>query len=309
VTSHVPQPGRPCPPAPFAVEPEIALRRLLWACDFSPGSAAALRFVIPLARAFESEITALHVIPRSPTPPSSGEPELTNAALLHSHLVHAASTSLDAALRPALSADVPTEVALREGDAVDEILGLAEGLPADLIVLGKRASSAFEWAPPGRVAEGVLGRARCPVLVVPDGVMVTRGLQFKTVLWATDFSAHATQALIHALALAAKSDARLLLLHVTEPGPASTARERTREAQERLAGALAAGRAAGCEVEALVAAGAPAHEVVRVAAERGAELIVMGVQGARSIRRLVFGSTAHRVVRESPCALLAVRKS
>ena len=55
--------------APASLEAEVAFRRMLWACDFSTSSLDALRWIIPIARAYQSEITALHVIPTTVPPP------------------------------------------------------------------------------------------------------------------------------------------------------------------------------------------------------------------------------------------------
>jgi len=290
--------------------PAIALRRILWACDFTSCSARALQLAIPLARAYGSEITALHVMPET-APPGGGPASLANAALAQSHLRHDVSLSLDRHVSPAVVASVPTRIAIREGNPVDEILGLAARLPADLIALGTHSRSAFEPFALGTVAESILGGARCPVLAVPTRALLPSGPRFKTVLWATDFSSHAALALRYALSLAAKSPAHLLLLHVLGGATFSTyvEAEQAREAEQRLQEAVAAGRAAGCEAEAIVTSGSASAEVLRIAGERAAELVVMGVQGSRALHTLFLGSTAHRVVRDAPCAVLAVRRT
>ena len=54
--------------------------------------------------------------------------------------------------------------------------------------------------------------------------------------------------------------------------------------------------------------GSASVEILRIAAERAAELIVIGVHGSRGLHTLFVGSTVHRVVGEAPCAVLAVRR-
>ena len=49
------------------------------------------------------------------------------------------------------------------------------------------------------------------------------------------------------------------------------------------------------------------HEIVKVAEDEGAELIVMGVRGKGALNRLVFGSMTHHVVREAGCPVLTIR--
>jgi nucleotide-binding universal stress UspA family protein len=61
-------------------------------------------------------------------------------------------------------------------------------------------------------------------------------------------------------------------------------------------------------LERTVVRGKPSREIVRVAEEEGADLIVMGVHGHGVIDRMLFGSTTHHVVREAPCPVLSVRQ-
>ena len=60
------------------------------------------------------------------------------------------------------------------------------------------------------------------------------------------------------------------------------------------------------EVE--VATGHPADAIVRVAQERGADLIVMGTHGRTGLQHVLLGSVAEKVVRTAPCPVLTVRR-
>ena len=48
---------------------------------------------------------------------------------------------------------------------------------------------------------------------------------------------------------------------------------------------------------AVVKAGVPWEEIVRLAAEEHADMIVMGTQGRTGLERLMLGSVAERVIR------------
>jgi nucleotide-binding universal stress UspA family protein len=285
----------------------ISLRRMLWACDFSACSANALGFVIPIARAYGSEITALHVMPAA-APASAGPLSFADPALLQPQLRHAVSMCLDRFVRPAIDAPVPIRVVLREGKPVPELLALAARLPADLLVLGTRGENASERTVLGSVAEPTLGRAPCPVLAVPTQAVPPSASLFKAVLCATDFSDHATRAWHHALALAARSAARLLILHVVEREALASRPQRAR-AELRLHDLVTEGRAAGCKAESIVMEGSVSRDVLRIARQRAADLIVIGTQGSRALHTHLFGSNALRVVREAPCAVLTVRRT
>ncbi|SRR6266542_2917634 len=53
--------------------------------------------------------------------------------------------------------------------------------------------------------------------------------------------------------------------------------------------------------------GRPDHEIVLLAGEIGADLIVLGTHGKTKLERFLLGSTAERVLHAAPCAVLVVR--
>jgi nucleotide-binding universal stress UspA family protein len=63
----------------------------------------------------------------------------------------------------------------------------------------------------------------------------------------------------------------------------------------------------GLEVEDLIVHGDAAAEIVRVAGERGADLIVISSHGRTGLGRMIFGSTAEAVVRHASCPVLVVK--
>jgi nucleotide-binding universal stress UspA family protein len=78
-------------------------------------------------------------------------------------------------------------------------------------------------------------------------------------------------------------------------------------ARQRVADAIPADARQWCEVVERVETGRSYQEILRVAAEDGAGLIVMGVHGHGVVDRLFFGSTTQHVVREATCPVLTVR--
>jgi nucleotide-binding universal stress UspA family protein len=49
------------------------------------------------------------------------------------------------------------------------------------------------------------------------------------------------------------------------------------------------------------------REILRIAQERGVDLIVLGVQGRGVLDRMFFGSTTHYIIRHASCPVLTVR--
>jgi nucleotide-binding universal stress UspA family protein len=266
----------------------------------------ALRAATRLARAFGAGIVGLHVVPTT-LPAAGGFRALPNPALLRPRLRDELSRALDGALQPSRAASVPTKAELREGRPADEILEVAEALPAGLIVIGTHGRSALDRAVLGSVAETVLRKATCPVLAVPPAFPA--GAEWpRTALWATDFSPDAGLAARYAIAIAGKCRSALIALHVRErEGPLRAGYAGGLE--ERLRGAIAvAGGAERAADAAVVAAGSAAEEILALARERAVDLIVLGASGAGTLQRLVFGSTVMAVVRHSACPVLVVRR-
>ena len=203
-----------------------------------------------------------------------------------------------------------------------EIAEAAEALPADLIVMGTHGRTGLDHLLLGSVAEKVLRRAPCPVLVVggPDGHDAAAPF-FRRIVCATDLTPGSQATVDTALSLAQESLARLTLLHVVEdvrgersldvyrpvPEKAAFRRALMARAQERL-GRLGAGAHSFCDVAERVEAGTAWEEVIRVAEQEDADLIVLGVHAGGTLGRLFAGSTADQVVRHAPCPVLVARE-
>ncbi len=63
----------------------------------------------------------------------------------------------------------------------------------------------------------------------------------------------------------------------------------------------------GVEVRAEVVVGYAAEEILALAENENADLIVMGTHGRKGIDRILFGSVAEKVVKNSPFPVLTVR--
>jgi nucleotide-binding universal stress UspA family protein len=61
------------------------------------------------------------------------------------------------------------------------------------------------------------------------------------------------------------------------------------------------------DVEKMVVRGVPFVEIIKTAKSKNADMIVIGTHGRTGIDHMLFGSTAEKVVRKSPCPVLTVR--
>lgn len=133
---------------------------------------------------------------------------------------------------------------------------------------------------------------------------------------AVDGSPVAKHAAAHAVELADKTGSELHLVHVgllspwVHPDTLSTAQRRRLEdeARQRLAGEVRELEAAGGKVaQSHVRMGRVDHEVVRLADELDAGLVVIGNRGLGAIARMLLGNDAESIIRHAPCPVLVVR--
>jgi universal stress protein E len=140
--------------------------------DKSEHALHALRWAGELSRRYGIKVTAMHVMTAgiassalaaativSGVPPIDPPPHLSTVEMT------------DQWLESAVAAGVPRERAASEvafGEPTREILGAADRLTADLIVIGRRGEGKIRRAVLGSVVDGVLRGTACPVLVVPE---------------------------------------------------------------------------------------------------------------------------------------------
>jgi nucleotide-binding universal stress UspA family protein len=131
-----------------------------------------------------------------------------------------------------------------------------------------------------------------------------------------DFSDTAEHALAFALELAERLRAKVTIMHSYEvpaygfPEAPGVTPEMARQIERAAGAALAAvaerSRRPGVDVQTVLRQGSAWTEIVAVAAETHANLLVMGTHGRRGFTRLLLGSVAEKVVRTAPCPVLTV---
>lgn len=140
----------------------------------------------------------------------------------------------------------------------------------------------------------------------------------RTILVPVDFSEHSQAALDYAVALAAKIDASVHLVHVLGfPGlgvpelgiaiSATMIESLTKDNQAALDKLVASHRGQANVRDAMLRTGDARDAIVQTAQEIQADLIVMGTHGRRGLKRALLGSVAEAIVRTAPCAVLTLR--
>jgi nucleotide-binding universal stress UspA family protein len=282
--------------------------------DFSEPSRQALRWAGALALRFRSRLTVVSIV----------DPLLGEAARIRLGRDLAADT--EPALREFVAATWSDGTAASPqpifrtaiGEAAPAILEAATAAGADLIVMGTQGLGGWRKWLMGSTTERLLRQTHVPVLAIPpprDGqpASLEPGV-VSHILAAIDFSDASAAAVKTAANLAAALSARLTVAHVVEPlsapaqwRPILAESDETRVAAARASLADLAPQLCGARAcEHLVVLGRAADRIGSLAAERGAQLIAMGLAGAHGALASRPGSIAYRVLSSAMIPVLVV---
>jgi len=289
----------------------MSIRSILWPTDFSDESRHALEHALAIARWYSARVIALHAC----SPASIEVPMLVGA---DSPRADWSRAELRDQMRAVTNGgDVAVEIV--ESAAVPAIVEYAAQAAVDLVVMGTHGAGGFEHLILGSVTEKVLRKAPCPVLTVPPRARATSSLPFRRIVCPTDFSSSSFAAMRMAFSFAREGPAHLTLVHVLEDPDENELfvpraydvhhhREiRLQHLREHLDGLVPASVKDRTTTSFVAEAGKPYQEILRVADEERADLIVMGVQGRTPLDLMFFGSTTNHVVRRATCPVLTTR--
>ncbi len=137
--------------------------------------------------------------------------------------------------------------------------------------------------------------------------------RFQTIILATDGSDYSAAAETTALEMARRCDARLVLTRVVLTNPEYEAlvpdrvQQAEKEAQNHIDSLAEAAKKAGVHTETVLRQGAdPYHEIVRVANEKHADIIVIGRRTRSDLARLMVGDSTAKVIGLATCSVLVV---
>lgn len=299
----------------------MTFSQVLCPIDFSDASAKALAYAAAVAHWHHGHLTLLHVAPTydmvNVQSGGLGDPV---------HVVRPPSRDeIEGELRllaERAGADVDRlTVATVEGSAAAAIVDEALTRKASLVVMGTHGRGGFDRLLLGSVAEKVLRKSPCPVLTVPPHAPATRAddVTVTRILCPMDYSPAAHQALGFALAIGRQRHAAVTVLQVIEwladEEPRAMAHFNVAEfrgalvadAHERLRALIAEAGPGRATIDDVVVIGRAHAKVIETAADKGADLIVMGAQGRGAVGTALFGSTTQHVVRAAECPVLTVR--
>ncbi len=269
----------------------VEFRRILVPMDGSSEAEVALGAIMPLARAYGPEVIVFCVL-------EGADPSMKAPAYL---------AKACAALR---ANGVNASLDVREGKPAEQILAYAKEKNVDLIALSTHGRTGARRVVAGSVTEAVLRRAGVPLLVCRPGTVQP---EWKRILVALDGSPRAEEVLEDVVPLARKLGVAVSLVKVALPVVsgagvgefpivilAEDPMPYLNDAAKRLQTLGVDARPTGLE-------GRAAFEVLRHAAESGANLIAMTTHGRTGLARVLLGSIAEEILRHAPCPVLVRR--
>ncbi len=149
----------------------------------------------------------------------------------------------------------------------------------------------------------------------------SRQRRFRRILFCTDFSENASFAFSFAVdAVMQRPGSELYLLHVVPESEAqfwktyiyevdNVDAKAKQDVDERIDRDYRSRLPDGLGLNVEFRIGRDSHEILRLAKEKGIDLIVMGRQGRSFVEKALFGNVTEKVVRKAPCAVLVVPMS
>lgn len=290
-------------PAPVA-SLRLTFKNILFPTDFSPASEHALPCALAIARLYGSKVFVTHAV--APEPPLAIP--LEPVPMDMDPLWQDARRKMSRFLETDCIRDTAREGILEQGDLWRVLDDVSHRHSIDLIVLGSHGRHGVKKLVLGSTAEQIFRRARCPVMTVGPDVKPTEHRTIRHVVFATDFSAGSLKALPYAFSLAEETQAHVTLAHLIPLVPMLQQEEVRQQGVRRLRELVPPEASDWCEPELFVGFDFPAEGILRLAADRKADLIVMGVhsRAARTSAHLPW-AIAYEVVCHAPCPVVTVR--
>jgi len=300
--------------------------KILLATDGSPEAMRAARAAVELAERLDSELHVVYVEPL-PSPyafPESAvfDPDFRDTVRKRAEGDAGEKIDLEVEKVRSMGGEIAGSHAVA-GRPDAEIVRVAEELPAGLVVVGSRGLGGVRRALLGSVSSSVVRHARGSVLVVRgEGSQASVDLAGPIVL-AVDGSEQAKMATRAVAELSAGTGSEVHVIYV-QPSPErlygrhfysegikeSLLEQARTEARAFLdEQAEGVGSAGGAVAQTYLATGRPDEEIIELAEEIGAGMVVIGSRGLEGIRRALLGSVSESVLHHAHCPVMVVRET
>jgi nucleotide-binding universal stress UspA family protein len=220
----------------------------------------------------------------------------------------------------AISAEgIESKIRIEVGNPVPKLLRIAEEEKVDLIIAGRKKRTVLGKVYVGSHTLELIRRSTVPVLVSKymvrfewEGDLITRvnDRLFTAPLLATDWSEPSEKALGLVSSFKELAD-KVMVTHIigvkiSKGLDKSELNRIEKESKERLEEYCDRLKKDGINAESHLFSGRSAHEIIRVAREHKASMIVMGTTGKDRFKEFWLGSVSHRVTESSELPVLLV---
>ena len=287
--------------------PELNLKTIVYATDFSLGSQNAGLYAARFASYFSATLLVTHAFVLSQ---AASEVEISQVLLSQQRKDLKSLLSRKAAL---LATDSIEAIAtLLEGDPKDVIPALADSNAPTIIVLGTHGGGRLERGIIGSVAEKILRSSQWPTLTVGPQVkpVSSQTFPFARILFATDFTVAAAKAAIYAVTFAEVFGAKIDVLNVIQddgiehPDRLSNLLNRYFSALDGLVPQQAK---EFCDSRTYVAVGRAHDQILEHIRERSIDLLVLGIRKTSHLSMEMRTSGAFRIIADAACPVLTIR--
>jgi len=287
--------------------PKFNLKTVVYATDFSVCSRNAGLYAARIASYFSATLLVTHAFTLSQ---AALEVETNQVQVSQQRKDLKSLLSQNTRLLDAKSIEaIPT---LLEGDPKDVIPALADNNAPAIIVLGTHGGGRLERGIIGSIAENILRSSQWPTLTVGPQVkpVSSQAFPFSRILFATDFTAAAANAAIHAVAFAEVFRAKIDVLNVVREDAIENP-DRLFELQNRFFSALDAlvpeQAKEFCDPRTYVAVGRAHDQILQHIGERSIDLLVLGIRKTSHLSMEMRTSGAFRIIVDAACPVLTIR--
>jgi nucleotide-binding universal stress UspA family protein len=291
----------------FGDRPELNLKTVIFATDFSLRSINAGLYAARMAAHFSARLLVAHAFTLVQ---AAMEVEVGDRRLSHQRKGLEVLLSREAALLGSTSIEaIPM---LLEGDPEAVIPGLADKEEPSMIVLGTHGGGRLERGIIGSVAEKILRSTRWPALTVGPQVqpLSSKAFPFERILFATDFTVAAANAAIYAVTFAEVFGSKIDVLNVIQDDVIEHP-DRLFDLQTRFFSALDSlvpeCSKEFCEPRTYVAVGGAHDKILEHIREHSIDLLVLGIRKTSHLSMEMRTSGAFRIIVDAACPVLTIR--
>jgi len=285
----------------------LQLEEIVVATNFDRQSEMITACAQAWAKRYSSRLTVAHVV------------DLALAALSGAEvfglLVEAArdksNEQMEDVLRNLKEAGVRSDGKILEAhNPASAIVGLAEAIRANMIVMGTHARHALNKWIQGSCAEGVIHHARCPVLLLGPKVRPEKILErrINSIVFATDLDHDSAEKAAVALTFAMDNVANIYMCHVLKHAEKDfgSSVERQLHTEFALRQLIPESDYEWCNPEAIVECGRVGDHILELAQRKRADLIVMGARRSANWLLHLKEDVVSHVLAESECPVMTI---